>query len=110
LYLLEPRLALEDYLSVDAGVAWDDDEDVRTLVETLVLFQLEVNAGEAGAVCTFAQEWNRLAGADLIGDDLAKTVVGIVEAMLVLSAAFSAISHGRRLVPVCGFHETPVLR
>jgi hypothetical protein len=91
--LLEPRPALEHYLSVDAGVAWDDHEDAWILVEALVLLRLEVNPGEAGVVRTFAQEWNRLGGLDLIVDDLAKTVVGIVEAILVLSAAFSSICH-----------------
>jgi hypothetical protein len=93
--LLEPPLALEDYLTVDAGMAWNDDEDARIPVEALVFLKLEVNPGEAGVVCTFTQEWNRLAQADLIVDDFAKTVVGIVEAILVLSAAFNAICHGR---------------
>jgi len=95
LNLFEPRLALEDYLTVDAGMAWNDDEDARIPMEALVFLKLQVNPGEAGVVCTFTQEWNRSARADVIVDDLAKAVVGIVEAILVLSAAFSAISHGR---------------
>jgi hypothetical protein len=104
--LLELRLALEDYLSVDAGVARNDDEGVLILVKSLVLLQVELDRGEASVVCTFAQKWNLLVGAGSILDDLAKAVVGIVEAILVLSAAFNVIGHGRRLVPARGIRET----
>jgi hypothetical protein len=76
--------------SFDAGVARNDDERVHILVERLVLLQVELDRLEASVVCTFAQEWNRLAGAGLI----AKAVVGFVEAILVLRAAFSPTGNG----------------